>query len=70
MLAAQSQTLVLDTKGESFHALTVIDGAAQVTLEGESYRLKRFESVIIPASCRKYTLQPLGSLRMLKASVE
>jgi mannose-6-phosphate isomerase len=70
LLAAQTRRLALDTGGETFHALTVIDGAAEVVAAGQTLPLARFESVVIPAICGSYELRPVGGgFRLLKSSV-
>ncbi len=70
LLTAKTKTLTLDTRGESFHALTVVGGSAKVATGDESLELGRFESVIVPAKTGAYTLEPQGSaLRVLRASV-
>jgi mannose-6-phosphate isomerase len=67
LLASQGQPLALDTQGKSFHALTILEGAAQVEAAGQEHRLKRFETLLAPASCGAYQVRPLGALRALKA---
>lgn len=59
----------LDTAGQSFHALTVIEGAATIAGGGWEYTLGRFESVVVPAAVGAYQVQPQGACRLLKASV-
>jgi mannose-6-phosphate isomerase len=46
----------LDTRGESFHAVTVVDGAATVA----GRRLERFESLVVPAELGSYAVEPAG----------
>ncbi|MCG2786733.1 MAG: class I mannose-6-phosphate isomerase [Anaerolineae bacterium] len=58
--------VVRDTHGESFHALTVIGGAAQLQTEHGAQTLKQFDSVIIPAGLGKYELQ--GDFQVLCSS--
>ncbi len=69
LLAAQSQPMRLDTGGESFHALTMIEGQVDITCGDEQVRLKRFETVVVSADAGEYQMQPLVPSRMLKASV-
>jgi mannose-6-phosphate isomerase len=47
----------LDTGGESFHAVTVVDGVARVA--GQD--LGRFDSVVVPAELGDYAIEPLAS---------
>jgi mannose-6-phosphate isomerase len=70
LLAAQSQPLQLDTRGESFHAVTVIAGQGAIECGDERITLNRFETVLVAARAGAYRLQPMGSVRALKAGVE
>lgn len=70
LLMSESEPLAVDTRNESFHALTVIDGAANVVAGREQVTLRRFETVIVPAATGAYQLQPHGATRVLKAGVE
>ena len=69
-LAGQSHAVAMETGGQSFHALTVIEGEARVAGDGWTETLGRFETVVIPASSGSYEMQPIGRFRALKASVE
>ncbi|MCS6909450.1 MAG: class I mannose-6-phosphate isomerase, partial [Anaerolineales bacterium] len=69
LLVAETEALELDTHGESFHALTVIEGAAEVAAGSERLKLGRFESVVVPAEIGAYRLEPSGVFRVLNASV-
>jgi mannose-6-phosphate isomerase len=50
--------LKLNTGGNSFHALTAIQGQGAVIMDGERFLLNRFDSIVIPAVCGEYTIQP------------
>lgn len=63
------KTVRLETGGESFHGLTVIEGQVQVEAEGEAFVLNKFDTLLIPACCGAYEVQPLKKSRVLKASV-
>jgi mannose-6-phosphate isomerase len=67
LLAAQSQPLKLDTHGESFHAVTVIEGQGAIECAAERIVLNRFETALIAAQTGEYFLHPIGSVRALKA---
>ena len=69
-LEAQSSHFELDTRSESFHAITVIAGCAEINSGGEQLRLDQYQSALIPATSGKYTLTPIGYFSLLKASVE
>jgi mannose-6-phosphate isomerase len=69
LLRAEAQPIALDTRDESFHALTVTEGQAQVVGDGWVEALGGFETLIVPAACGAYTVKPLTASRVLKASV-
>lgn len=70
VVSAQSQPVVFDTQGETFHALTVIDGRARVQGEGWQEELGKFESLVIPADAGAYQIVPLGCVTALNSMVE
>jgi mannose-6-phosphate isomerase len=70
LIASITQPVVLDTGGQTFHTLTVIEGAAEIEATGELLRLERFESAVVPAACGRYQLRPAGGCKVLRASVE
>jgi mannose-6-phosphate isomerase len=70
LMVAETQTLNQTTGGMTFHALTVIDGQAEVTCGDERLTLQRFESLVVPAASGDYELRPVTPCRVLKASVE
>ncbi len=65
----EEKTVSLETRGESFHGLTVIEGQVQVSAEGEAFNLNKFDTLLIPACCGAYQIQPLQKSRVLKASI-
>lgn len=65
----EKKTVHLETGAESFHGLTVIEGQVQVSAEGEAFVLNQFDTLLIPACCGAYQIQPLKKSRVLKASV-
>jgi mannose-6-phosphate isomerase len=70
IMNVQKQTLELDTHHESFHALTIIDGAARFSSEGEQLSLSKFDSVLVPSASGIYHLEPQeGGFRALKSSL-
>ena len=69
MLAAESQVIALDTHGESFHAITVIEGRAVLQAEGVSVELDRFQTAVVPAGMRRYEFRPLETCRALKSGI-
>jgi len=69
LLSAKSKPIDLDTKGETFHAITVIEGRAVLQTETVSVELDRFQTAVIPAEMKRYQFQPLENCRALKSSV-
>lgn len=70
LLAAQRRSIELDTHGQTFHALTVSEGQAQIECDGQAVTLGRHESAIVPAYAGGYRVHPIGIARVLKASIE
>jgi mannose-6-phosphate isomerase len=69
LLSTESKVMELDTKGETFHAITVIEGRAVLQTETVSVELDRFQTAVVPAELRRYQIQPLTSCRVLKSSI-
>jgi mannose-6-phosphate isomerase len=69
LLSAKSNMIDLDTKGETFHAVTVIEGKAILKANDEEVKLDRFQTAIVPADVGRYQFQPLTDCRALKSSV-
>jgi mannose-6-phosphate isomerase len=69
LLASHTETLALDTEGQSFHALTVAQGAAIVEYLDQAVQLNQYDSLVVPAACRNYQIRPLRPIRVLQASV-
>jgi len=61
--------VVSNTGGESFHALTVVEGAAEVVCGNDHVVLKPYENIIVAADAGEYAVRPLGPYRMLRAWV-
>jgi mannose-6-phosphate isomerase len=68
-ISVEKKTAMLDTQGESFHALTVIEGQIQIRAGDEIFILNKFETLLIPAICGAYQISPIEKSRLLKASV-
>ena len=68
MLSAASNTIELDTRGESFHAITVIEGKALLKAGDEQVELEKFQTAVIPAQVGSYKFRPLSDCRALKSS--
>jgi mannose-6-phosphate isomerase len=69
LIVGKEQPIAGHTDGQTFHALTVIEGAAEVVARDGALRLNRFDSAVIPASCGAYEIRSLDGCRVLRASV-
>ena len=69
MLNSRERPLGLETGGGSFHALTLIEGAATLSGEGWSFDLERFQTALVPANAGAYRLEGRGACRALRARV-
>jgi mannose-6-phosphate isomerase len=69
ILNATTRVVESDTRGETFHALTVTSGSARLVAGDEAVTLGLFESVIVPAGTGPYHLEPLGAFRALRCSL-
>jgi len=68
-ISLEKNSISLDTLGESFHGLTLIEGQIQVSVGEEPVVLNKLETLLIPAVCGKYQIHPLTKSRVLKAGV-
>ncbi len=59
------RTEALATDGTTFHALFVLDGAAEITAGGVTVLLKAGTSCLIAASAKTFTLRPADSASLL-----
>jgi len=69
ILCAATKAIRLDTKGESFHAITLIEGQAILRSGGENLELNKFQTALIPAATGSYQFEPLSNCRALKSSL-
>ena len=69
LLACETRPMNLDTQGESFHALTVIEGQAQVAAGGQVVGLAQYQSLLVPAAAGEYQVRPVECCRVLVATV-
>ena len=67
LIAAQEGVMPLEAGGQSFQALTVIEGEAVVARGADAVTLRRFETVIVPAAGEASELRPNGACRVLRA---
>lgn len=68
IIASANNGIEVDTHGESFHALTVIEGSLQIYAGEEVTTLDQFESALLPAAVGIYQIRPLRPSKVLKAS--
>ncbi len=68
ILSAKNNFIQLNTRGESFHAITVIEGKARLQSNSESIELEKFQTAVVPASLEHYEFQPLENCRALKSN--
>lgn len=69
ILCASTKNIALNTKRESFHAITLIEGKAVLRAGDGSLQLDKFQTAVIPASVGNYQFQPLTDCRALKSSL-
>ena len=69
LLSATSSNIELDTKSETFHAITVIEGKAVLLVNDEQVELDKFQTAVVPANVGRYQFKPLENCRALKSSV-
>ena len=61
------ESIALDTKGDVFIILTVIDGEARLSHEEFQLDLRKYETVLVPAGCDVYQIS--GRFKALKTNV-
>ena len=69
MLSSKTNTMELDTRGETFHAVTLIEGKALLKAGDEQVELDKFQTAVVPAQIGHYEFEPLADCRALKSSV-
>ena len=69
LLTAHVNVIELAPRGESFQALTVIEGAASIERDDWQVPLQRLETAIIPAAGAAYRVRPQGRVQLLKVAV-
>ena len=69
ILCAATKAIQLDTNGESFHAITLIEGQAILRSGDENLELNKFQTAVIPAATGNYQFEPLSGCRALKSSL-
>lgn len=59
-----------DTRGETFHLLTVTEGEVELSREGEAARLGKYETALVAGGAGAYGLRAAGGgARLLRSSV-
>jgi mannose-6-phosphate isomerase len=67
LVHGNTKAVSLNTGGESFHTVTVIEGHVRFLSGNEKISIGRFDSLLIPASTGEYHLEPDGEYRLLIA---
>jgi mannose-6-phosphate isomerase len=70
LVQSRTTPVFLDTRGDSFALLTVIEGELEIEGAGWSHTLGKYDTVIVPACCGTYQFYPHGEFRALLADVE
>ncbi|HWS89037.1 MAG TPA: type I phosphomannose isomerase catalytic subunit [Pyrinomonadaceae bacterium] len=59
-----------DTRGETFHLLTLTEGGAELSLEGEAVTLGKYETALVAGGARRYRVRAgEGGARLLRCAV-
>ena len=58
VIADNEHTVQCDTRSQSFHCLTMVEGEGIIEGDGWQRRLDKFETLLIPASCGRYHIHP------------
>ena len=70
VLRLGAEALDGDTRGETFHLLTLTEGGAELSCDGEAVRLGRYETALVAGGARRYRLRAeVDGARLLRASV-
>jgi len=69
ILSTSSRIIELDTRGESFHAITVIKGNGILQAGHLKLELGKFQTALVPAAIGKYQFKPMNDCLALKSSV-
>jgi mannose-6-phosphate isomerase len=66
--SATKKPIQLNTRGDSFDALTLLSGVARLIGDGWAMELKGFQSVVIPAVVGAYQIEPIKDpIRILRS---
>ena len=68
-LALEGQTIARETAGESFHAVTAVNGIVQVAASGDVVQLGDRETALVPAATGRYSLAVETEATTLVASL-
>ncbi|HSM23400.1 MAG TPA: hypothetical protein VK856_00885, partial [Anaerolineaceae bacterium] len=64
---SHNQSLDFNPNGDSFHAITVIEGTACLNSTNDQFPIEQFESVLVPADYQPYQLT--GNFKILIGSL-
>lgn len=65
LVRVASESLRADTEGRTFHILTVVQGAVEVTCGRETARLQRFETALVAGAVGAYSIASLEAAATL-----
>ena len=65
MIVGRSRSVPVDLQGESFSAVTALNGSITIHAEDWSYGLRPLETLLIPAISGKYLIKSTGEARAL-----
>lgn len=69
-IRSDGQAVELDPGGQTFHALTILQGQVQIEAASGRLDLEPRASAIVPAAAGRYRTRASGPFELLKASVE
>lgn len=69
LIAGQSGFVAVDNRGETFSALTVLEGQVEVQGEDWNLGLNKFETCLVPANASQYSVELSEPVRALLAYV-
>jgi mannose-6-phosphate isomerase len=69
LLKGSEVNVAVNTRGESFTSITVVDGNVRIEGQDWVFDLDRFETLLIPAVCSEYEVAFSSPARVLKAFV-
>ena len=69
LISGTSGDIHMNTRGKSFHALTILEGTASVQGEGWLFALQPYETILVPAMCHEYHISTSNQIRLINSFV-